>query len=153
MPQAQVDAAVEASIKEVGLVEKANTPSGSLSGGQKRKLSVAIALIGDSKIVFLVRRLSSPPTLRHAATPATLTLELLRRRAGRADERHGPVQPSVDVEHAEEQGQGSHHHSHDTLQCVPELLPFPPRPSAPQPALTVAAWLVRVHSGRGRPAW
>ena len=44
---------VNAIIREVGLVEKANAPSGALSGGQKRKLSVAIALIGDPKIVFL----------------------------------------------------------------------------------------------------
>ena len=34
---------------------QANTYSSNLSGGQKRKLSVGIALIGDSKIVFLVR--------------------------------------------------------------------------------------------------
>jgi ATP-binding cassette subfamily A (ABC1) protein 3 len=40
-------------IAEVGLVEKANTPSKQLSGGMKRKLSVGIALIGDSKIVIL----------------------------------------------------------------------------------------------------
>lgn len=49
----QLDSVVRTSIQEVGLVEKTNVVSGSLSGGQKRKLSVAIALIGDSKIVFL----------------------------------------------------------------------------------------------------
>ena len=40
-------------IAEVGLTEKVNVISSSLSGGMKRKLSVAIALIGDSKVVFL----------------------------------------------------------------------------------------------------
>jgi ABC-type branched-subunit amino acid transport system ATPase component len=35
------------------LLEKAHAKSGTLSGGQKRKLSVGIALIGDSKIVIL----------------------------------------------------------------------------------------------------
>ena len=40
-------------IAEVGLTEKANVASRLLSGGMKRKLSVGIALIGDSKIVIL----------------------------------------------------------------------------------------------------
>ncbi|CAK4593959.1 unnamed protein product [Aphanomyces euteiches] len=37
----------------VGLTEKRNVYSNELSGGMKRKLSLAIALLGDSKIVFL----------------------------------------------------------------------------------------------------
>lgn len=40
-------------IKDVGLDEKVNTVAGQLSGGNKRKLSVAIALIGGSKFVLL----------------------------------------------------------------------------------------------------
>jgi ATP-binding cassette subfamily A (ABC1) protein 3 len=40
-------------ISEVGLTEKVNAPSSSLSGGQKRKLSLAIALIGEGKVVIL----------------------------------------------------------------------------------------------------
>lgn len=40
-------------IEEVGLTEKADVLSKNLSGGMKRKLSVAIALIGDSKVIFL----------------------------------------------------------------------------------------------------
>lgn len=40
-------------IHEVGLFEKANNRSSTLSGGQKRKLSLGIALIGDSKVVIL----------------------------------------------------------------------------------------------------
>ena len=40
-------------IREVGLKEKTNTQSCMLSGGQKRKLSLGIALIGDSKVIIL----------------------------------------------------------------------------------------------------
>jgi ATP-binding cassette subfamily A (ABC1) protein 1 len=40
-------------IVDVGLTEKVNVFSSKLSGGMKRKLSVAIALIGGSKVVFL----------------------------------------------------------------------------------------------------
>ncbi|CAM9759620.1 unnamed protein product, partial [Discosporangium mesarthrocarpum] len=40
-------------LSEVGLVEKKHTPTKALSGGQKRKLSVAIALIGGSEVVVL----------------------------------------------------------------------------------------------------
>lgn len=48
-----VDVAAEKMIAEVGLKEKADIKSSTLSGGQKRKLSVGIALIGDSKVVIL----------------------------------------------------------------------------------------------------
>ncbi|TYZ68281.1 hypothetical protein PybrP1_002937 [[Pythium] brassicae (nom. inval.)] len=44
---------VATKIKEVGLTEKRAVFSGSLSGGMKRKLSVAICLLGDSSLVFL----------------------------------------------------------------------------------------------------
>jgi ATP-binding cassette subfamily A (ABC1) protein 3 len=40
-------------IADVGLTDKTNVYSSALSGGMKRKLSVAIALVGDSKVVFL----------------------------------------------------------------------------------------------------
>eukprot|EP01138_Halocafeteria_seosinensis_P007062 gb/GECG01007221.1/.p1 GENE.gb/GECG01007221.1/~~gb/GECG01007221.1/.p1 ORF type:complete len:1912 (+),score=224.19 gb/GECG01007221.1/:1-5736(+) len=53
VPRAEVDAAVGDIIKEVGLTEKVRVKSKQLSGGQKRKLSVAIALIGNSKVVML----------------------------------------------------------------------------------------------------
>ncbi|EGG24652.1 ABC transporter A family protein [Cavenderia fasciculata] len=39
--------------KEVGLEEKMHAPSGSLSGGQKRKLCLGIAFIGRSEVIFL----------------------------------------------------------------------------------------------------
>jgi len=44
---------VMTAIDEVQLKPKINTKSAALSGGQKRRLSLAIALIGDSKVVFL----------------------------------------------------------------------------------------------------
>jgi ABC-type multidrug transport system ATPase subunit len=44
---------VEAMIKSVGLTEKRKAYSKTLSGGQKRKLSVGIAFIGGSRVVFL----------------------------------------------------------------------------------------------------
>ncbi len=50
-----VDAAVTEKLEEVGLPHEADSLAGNLSGGTQRKLSVVIALIGDSKIVFLVR--------------------------------------------------------------------------------------------------
>jgi len=40
-------------MKDVDLVSKAGAYSKNLSGGQKRKLSVGIALIGNSKLVML----------------------------------------------------------------------------------------------------
>ena len=54
-------------LAEVGLSEKANSRSSTLSGGQKRKLSLGIALIGDSKVVILDGKTTSfltvPPAL------------------------------------------------------------------------------------------
>jgi ABC-type multidrug transport system ATPase subunit len=44
---------VASKIAEVGLTEKALVRSSNLSGGQKRKLSLAIALLGSSDAVFL----------------------------------------------------------------------------------------------------
>ncbi|KAF0697422.1 Aste57867_11902 [Aphanomyces stellatus] len=46
-------AEVESKISEVGLTEKRQARSSDLSGGMKRKLSLAIALLGDSRVVFL----------------------------------------------------------------------------------------------------
>ena len=41
------------SLADVGITEKRDTRAKELSGGQKRKLSVAVALIGDPKVIFL----------------------------------------------------------------------------------------------------
>ena len=40
-------------IADVGLTEKVNVQTERLSGGQKRKLSVCIALVGGSRVIFL----------------------------------------------------------------------------------------------------
>lgn len=40
-------------IQLVGLTEKADTRAGRLSGGQKRRLDVGLALIGDPELIFL----------------------------------------------------------------------------------------------------
>jgi ATP-binding cassette subfamily A (ABC1) protein 1 len=49
----QLNEVVQTKIKEVGLTEKRFVRSAALSGGMKRKLSVAISLLGDSSLVFL----------------------------------------------------------------------------------------------------
>jgi len=53
VPYSMIDKKVDEMIVEVGLTEKKNARSKNLSGGQKRKLSVGISFIGDSKVVFL----------------------------------------------------------------------------------------------------
>jgi ATP-binding cassette, subfamily A (ABC1), member 3 len=53
VPKEKVPGAVSEVVRDVGLTEKFRTLSKDLSGGMKRKLSVAIALIGGSKVVFL----------------------------------------------------------------------------------------------------
>ena len=44
---------VDQAIRDVALLEKRNSLSKNLSGGMKRKLSVAIAFCGGSKVVML----------------------------------------------------------------------------------------------------
>ncbi|XP_042143725.1 cholesterol transporter ABCA5 [Ixodes scapularis] len=53
IPKSCIDEEVENILRELDLTDKADVPAVKLSGGQKRKLSVGIALIGDPKIVFL----------------------------------------------------------------------------------------------------
>jgi ATP-binding cassette subfamily A (ABC1) protein 3 len=53
VPARELPAAVDRMIRQVGLVEKRRVHSKNLSGGMKRKLSVGIALLGDSQVVFL----------------------------------------------------------------------------------------------------
>ena len=50
---AKMRAEVKEMIEAVGLTEKARARAKTLSGGQRRKLSVAIAFIGGSRVVFL----------------------------------------------------------------------------------------------------
>ena len=49
-PSSRIDGEVKRMLDAVGLYSKRNTFSRALSGGMKRKLSVAIALVGDSKV-------------------------------------------------------------------------------------------------------
>lgn len=44
---------VQSKLQEMNLMEFENKTAGTLSGGNKRKLSVAIALIGNPSIIFL----------------------------------------------------------------------------------------------------
>lgn len=53
VPTASIPAEVETMIQSVGLTEKRHAYSKTLSGGQKRKLSVGIAFIGNSRVVLL----------------------------------------------------------------------------------------------------
>jgi len=51
--ESDIDAVVGTKIREMGLTEYADRYAGTFSGGNKRKLSVAIAMIGEPSIVFL----------------------------------------------------------------------------------------------------
>jgi ABC-type multidrug transport system ATPase subunit len=53
MKASEADQRVSSSVQDVALSENCNTLAKHLSGGMMRKLSVAIAFCGDSKIVFL----------------------------------------------------------------------------------------------------
>eukprot|EP00493_Phyllostaurus_siculus_P016270 UN16517 len=53
VPEENITRYVNALISQLGLDLYADKPSGGYSGGNKRKLSVGIALVGDPKIVFL----------------------------------------------------------------------------------------------------
>ncbi|KAG7209072.1 hypothetical protein KM043_015226 [Ampulex compressa] len=53
IPRSMIEHEVKKTLKGIDLVEKADTFAKYLSGGQKRKLSVGIAIIGDPKIIIL----------------------------------------------------------------------------------------------------
>jgi len=53
VPSQDIDRVVNWGIKQFGLVDYANRPAGTYSGGNKRKLSAAIAFIGCPPVVFL----------------------------------------------------------------------------------------------------
>lgn len=61
-------------VDEVGLADKLNTVVSALSGGMKRKLSLGIALIGDSKVVIL-----DEPTSGMDPYSMRLTWQLIKR--------------------------------------------------------------------------
>jgi ABC-type multidrug transport system ATPase subunit len=53
VPEDKMDRIVKGMLHYLSLEEYADRPAGTYSGGNKRKLSVAIALIGDPPVVFL----------------------------------------------------------------------------------------------------
>ena len=53
MEEDEIGKEVEDILTDIDLLDKGDAVSKNLSGGQKRKLSVGIALIGDPKIIFL----------------------------------------------------------------------------------------------------
>ncbi|KAL8261643.1 hypothetical protein R6Q59_025692 [Mikania micrantha] len=69
-----LDNSVTEMVEEVGLADKLNTVVSALSGGMKRKLSLGIALIGDSKVVIL-----DEPTSGMDPYSMRLTWQLIKR--------------------------------------------------------------------------
>ncbi|KAG2311511.1 hypothetical protein Bca52824_023068 [Brassica carinata] len=67
LPPASNNPMVEKSLAEVKLTEAGKIRAGSYSGGMKRRLSVAVSLIGDPKLVFLDEPTTGmdPITRRH----------------------------------------------------------------------------------------
>jgi len=53
VPKSELDAEIKTKLKEVGLENSAHDIADTFSGGMKRKLSVAIAFIGSSQVIFL----------------------------------------------------------------------------------------------------
>lgn len=53
VPEVEVQSLVSSLIRRLDLTEHADKPSYTYSGGNKRKLSTAIALIGDPPLVLL----------------------------------------------------------------------------------------------------
>lgn len=67
VPESLLAGVVEAKLHEMDLTQYSNKLAGSLSGGNKRKLSVAIAMIGDPPLMFLdeVSRQSRKTAVRY----------------------------------------------------------------------------------------
>jgi len=80
IPAEYIEAEIATMIAEVGLAEKMHEPVSSLSGGQKRKLSLSIAFLGNPKVVFL-----DEPTSGMDPYSRRMSWEVIRKhRAGRA---------------------------------------------------------------------
>lgn len=55
VPEAQVAQKALSGLVRLGLLSYADRPAGTYSGGNKRKLVTALALVGDPAVIFLVR--------------------------------------------------------------------------------------------------
>lgn len=53
VPKEHLEEDIEQILKDLDLTDKRNFTAGNLSGGQKRKLCVALAFLGKSKIIIL----------------------------------------------------------------------------------------------------
>lgn len=56
IPSDKLEEAIEEKIEEMGLRQYCERPAGGYSGGNKRKLSVAIAMIGDPQVIYRLFR-------------------------------------------------------------------------------------------------
>ena len=81
VPRATKEAKVQALLQELSLTEESNTRVGDLSGGQRRRLTIAMELVIDSDILFLDEPTSGLDT-RTADTILVLLKEISR--GGRA---------------------------------------------------------------------
>nr|XP_018630849.1 ABC transporter A family member 1 isoform X1 [Nicotiana tomentosiformis] len=75
VPEDAKEKAVTEMVDEVGLADKLNTVVKALSGGMKRKLSLGIALIGNSKVIIL-----DEPTSGMDPYSMRLTWQLIKRK-------------------------------------------------------------------------
>jgi ABC-type methionine transport system ATPase subunit len=112
MSKSDAEAKIMTSIEDVALLEKRNTLSKNLSGGMKRKLSVAVAFCGDSSTVLL----DEPTYVKaiHDCCPTTnwfLTCLL----SSASKERYGSVQQAVHMERDSPIQRESLHHPYHSF--------------------------------------
>ncbi|GAX84392.1 hypothetical protein CEUSTIGMA_g11814.t1 [Chlamydomonas eustigma] len=93
MPSSLIDKAVEAAVDEVGLLPQLHVMAGDMSGGQRRKLSVAVALLGKPSVVFL-----DEPTNGMDPYSRRFTWEVIRSRRGASASSRSPSQIDLVVE-------------------------------------------------------
>jgi ABC-type uncharacterized transport system YnjBCD ATPase subunit len=86
----ELDAAIQLGLTAVKLWSVADKPCGSYSGGMRRRLSVAISLMGNPRVVYL----DEPSTVRGRAFPLASQSQIGQKarqdkcNVGMGDERH-----------------------------------------------------------------
>lgn len=93
-------------IRKLGLVKYVDKAAGSYSGGNMRKLSTAIALIGGPPVVFLVSSTSRSPGGRGNHWTVDVNSVVVSVSAGRANDGDGPQGPACPVERHPQHHQG-----------------------------------------------